>query len=679
MSMTSRRIMKRTTALLLSATMVFSLLALLPSGKKVSAEWTKDASNTFLGSSVITRPSTPSTPERSWSGNYVYYAKYDDTPIRFRVLDPNCNKYGEPTMLLDCDSVLFSTAFNSNSGSLGTSRWLHASVRSWINQAMFLMYYNCFTSTESLALLKTEMDSYSYPESVDSAIRAINPESTPLYGDKIFLLDVEDLTNPNYGYYPDYSVKSNARYKKLDGEYHSWLSRSKYDDSSVFMVKSDATFGNIEKSKTCGISPAMNVQKDSIVFSTLVYGMEGKMNAEYKLTVLSPRELKLQEGKTVTVNSSKISVPYSYEYAANGIYAVITDKEYTENGAKILHYIACDKVSGPDDYRGEGVVSFSVPDDLDKTGWGKDYHVYITAEMRNGKYETDYCSNLVELERSMVGLKKTIDLRDDPFAVDLVTALSLALFSSNNYIQMEVKDSISYIDLDKDGTNDVFIDNSVSPSVLRRLPESNLVGDIYVGDYTIEYLFRFPDCKIPGAATDLTAKAGGKNRVVLSWNAVEGADGYLIYAQKDGKYGYVGMTGGTSFPDIKALDWDYNFYWVFPYAKDSRDKMYPGSCPKYVYAKGVCAPVTNLKASSVNGGVKLTWTASYQAEGYLVYGIVDGKPYGYIGMTTKGTEFVDKTASKTVYNYYWVYPYHKDADGKMIVGLTGKYTYGRAK
>ena len=183
----------------------------------------------------------------------------------------------------------------------------------------------------------------------------------------------------------------------------------------------------------------------------------------------------------------------------------------------------------------------------------------------------------------------------------------------------------------------------------------------------------------PKAVTNLAAAAAGKNRVKLTWTASEGADGYLIYAQKNKQYAYVGMTTmGTTFTDTKAIDSDYNYYWVFPYAKASNGKMAAGGCTKYVFAKGICPAVTNLKAASVKGGVKLTWTASAGAEGYLVYGIVNGQSYKYIGMTTRGTTFTDKTASSTVFNYYWVYPYYKGANGNMIVGLTGKYTYGRA-
>ena len=188
------------------------------------------------------------------------------------------------------------------------------------------------------------------------------------------------------------------------------------------------------------------------------------------------------------------------------------------------------------------------------------------------------------------------------------------------------------------------------------------------------------DVKLPEAVTNLKSVSAGKQKVKLTWDASEGAEGYLIYAQKNGKYGYVGMTTkGTTFTDTKALDTDYNYYWVFPYVTDTNTgKMLPGKCTKYVWAKGVIPAVQNLKASSVKGGVKLTWTEQKDAEGYLVYGQRAGGKYGYVGMTTKGTTFTDAKASKTAYNYYWVFPYHKDGRGNMIVGGTPKYTYGRA-
>lgn len=187
----------------------------------------------------------------------------------------------------------------------------------------------------------------------------------------------------------------------------------------------------------------------------------------------------------------------------------------------------------------------------------------------------------------------------------------------------------------------------------------------------------------------VSATSYGKNQTLIMWENTSGikVDGYLVYAQKNGVYAYCGMLRNVddkynskgSFIDKKAVDSEYNFYWVFPYYTNREGKMIVGQPTNYVYAKGICKAVSNLKAASVQNGVKLTWTKSNGAEGYLVYGKTATGKYGYIGMTNQGTTYIDKNASKKEYNFYWVYPYHKNASGKMIVGGVPKYVYGKAR
>ncbi|MBO7564604.1 MAG: hypothetical protein J6T40_07150 [Clostridiales bacterium] len=181
----------------------------------------------------------------------------------------------------------------------------------------------------------------------------------------------------------------------------------------------------------------------------------------------------------------------------------------------------------------------------------------------------------------------------------------------------------------------------------------------------------------PGTVTGLKATGSGKNRVTLTWTAVSGAQGYLVYGQKSGKYAYVGMTtSGTTFTDTKALDNDYNYYWVFAYVKDASGKMIPGGCQKYVFAKGICPVVPNLKAASTTSGVKLTWSKVNTAAGYLIYGKTNSGTYGYKGMTAS-TTWTDTKAPSNEYSFYWVFAYHKDASGNMVVGGTGSYVYSK--
>ena len=223
------------------------------------------------------------------------------------------------------------------------------------------------------------------------------------------------------------------------------------------------------------------------------------------------------------------------------------------------------------------------------------------------------------------------------------------------------------------------VDVSSCPNVTAYIHSETTVAIEWAKKNNIRY--EIIDESKPYAVESLKAAAYGKNKARLSWDKVENADGYLIYGKhgSDGKYGYIGMTTKNNYYiDKNALDTDYNFYWVYPYKLDDAGKKVVNTSCKYVYAKGICAAVTNLKASSQKGSVKLTWTKSNDAEGYLVYGKTESGKYGYIGMTSK-TSYTDKKASKSEYNFYWVYPYYKNADGKMVVGQTGKYVYGKAK
>ena len=184
----------------------------------------------------------------------------------------------------------------------------------------------------------------------------------------------------------------------------------------------------------------------------------------------------------------------------------------------------------------------------------------------------------------------------------------------------------------------------------------------------------------PAAVTNLKATSAGKNKVKLTWTKSAKAEGYIIYGKTaSGKYGYIGMTSNTSYTHTKASDTEYNFYWVYPYRKDSLGNRVIGKCPSYVYAKGVCLSVTNLKATNQKGSVKISWTKSTGADGYLIYGKTASGKYGYIGMTSNAS-YVDKKASKTQYNFYWVFPYHKNTQGKIVTGQKStSYVYGKAK
>ena len=190
------------------------------------------------------------------------------------------------------------------------------------------------------------------------------------------------------------------------------------------------------------------------------------------------------------------------------------------------------------------------------------------------------------------------------------------------------------------------------------------------------------DVKNSLVLTGLKAVGTGKKKVTLTWDATDGAEGYIIYVKRPGEtiFSYLTMTTkGTTYTDNNAHDNDYNFYRVYPYVVYAGDRVL-GTCPEYAYAKGVTSAVTGITAKGAGKGVvQISWEPSPGAEGYLVYG-KRGKDgvYGYITMTTGATTVNDTKAPDDIYSFYWVFPYHWDDKGNRAIGpVPAKYAYAK--
>lgn len=173
--------------------------------------------------------------------------------------------------------------------------------------------------------------------------------------------------------------------------------------------------------------------------------------------------------------------------------------------------------------------------------------------------------------------------------------------------------------------------------------------------------------------------------VSLAWDAVAGADGYLIYGKTEsGTYGYIGMTTqGTTYTHTGASGSEYNFYWVFAFEYDENNNVIAGPNPYYVYAKAkTLGVVQNIRAQGQTGKVALSWDSVADADGYLIYGKTASGEYGYIGMTTQGTTFNHTGASTTEYNFYWVYAFRYDANNQVdqasMNTISPTYAYAKA-
>ena len=155
---------------------------------------------------------TISSPAGAGQWNYVYYGVYDNNPVKYRVLSASTSDFGGRTMLLDCDSVLFTAAFDTNN----SNDWGNSSIKNELNGNSFLAKNGVFTTAETNAIAnstKAEKNNDHDGNGLWNSEYNSGLRFAKLNGEKIFLLDAVEVTSSVYGYtnniYADgYKIKS---------------------------------------------------------------------------------------------------------------------------------------------------------------------------------------------------------------------------------------------------------------------------------------------------------------------------------------------------------------------------------------------------------------------------------------------------------------------------------------
>jgi len=368
----------------------------------------KTTSNTKLGVNQISNPRIPESEDDKWNGSYVYFGKYEDIPVKYRVLDKNSTLFSEKqTVFLDCDSTLFYADFDSSS-----NVWSNSDIREALNGTAFLEKDGVFTPVEKSSIVASTVAGHPLT-SVNSDAISEFVNYIGLQIDKIFLLDAEDVLNPEYGYYDAMAngpYGSSAPYHpaynwykcelQSPSDFTIWWLRSQdheldYQAVDLFAGGIFYGIGGLQVNGTsAGVAPAMNIDSDRILFSTAVKGTYGALGTEYKLTLLDP-DIQVEVIGDISQDGLKYIVPYNLSGASvkadTKVSYMFTSKVIGEPDNEILAY-------GTLKDEGSQTGSFNPFKGLTGT-WGQDYHVYIFAENVNGTYESDYASAPVELAK----------------------------------------------------------------------------------------------------------------------------------------------------------------------------------------------------------------------------------------------------------------------------------------
>ena len=365
----------------------------------------KDQNNTFrlvkskdvYYASKIDTPYPPSESRHEWMGCYVYFGHYGINPIKFRILAPSTTVYGGSTMFLDSDEVLFKKRFDDDS-----NVWANSELRKYLN-GEFLS--GSFTSVEQSAIAKSKGYGSGKEFQNPSAEYTLFGSDQVEVNDKVFLLSAREVENREYGYsdesgwfandwswdkYPWAHKSVESRYKT--GTY--WWLRSASTRSSVMqgLVK-DSVLDFYYVQNEHGVAPALNVDLSSVLFYTRVSGEDKSAGAEYKLTLKDPSlSIEVQSGKAVTISGRTVKIPYK-AIGMSSRESFRASVWINNDQRKCIYYDAMDGFSGA-----EGTCSFTLPEGLDLSEWGKRYFVEILVEQINGSQTTDYASEMVELD-----------------------------------------------------------------------------------------------------------------------------------------------------------------------------------------------------------------------------------------------------------------------------------------
>ena len=374
-----------------------------------------------------------------WSGSYVYYGTYNNEPVKYRVLDPRTGRFSGnssvPTMLLDCDNILMDRVYNSTLPQGGQSyvdgalTWQDSSIRAFLNGDDFYGNGDVFTALEKNAIAASNIDEHPYSGyggpyhttyttpggstcTVDfhGGIGGNFIFYTPLVNDHVFLLDVEDLCNINYGYTND--LQGDNRVKNpVDGAFavEYWTrtmcqsnnQRAGYVCGPVDDAVTNYHLGgyvNISYvNGTLGVSPAFNVDLSKVVFSSSISGQDNT----HKLTLLDSNiGVTVTEGSVIENDTSyyftvRCSVTDNSTYDPTRVSYVVTNGTWNDEtgwsyGAEVLGY-------GQLGTSLTGVRSFSVSKTVARGSLGSDFHVYVVPEVENSGSATDYAGAPVEL------------------------------------------------------------------------------------------------------------------------------------------------------------------------------------------------------------------------------------------------------------------------------------------
>lgn len=385
------QVLKRTAAFTIAASLIFTALpSAWQSEQCVRAAETRQSM--VMGISAIQAPYGIGT---SWNGDYIYYGNYQGTDLKWRVLDVTGNAGNSSItggILLQANQALSDQrpfedgsdqANEHQQGAVSDNQWIASDIRTWLQGEAYSQFLNDnnFSAKEKAGILRTTKEAGISP--LD------NLKSTGLDQDTMFLLDISDLSNANYGYQitDGFTDSSIGNFWWL----RSTHANAKYDNVIASVLSGGYVYYNFT-GENGAVVPAFNLDASKILFvsdantakNNSLQPVTSTSSHEWKLTLLDTKK-SVSVTSAPTRNGNVIHVPYSYS-GDNGaqLSLMITGSDGT-----IRYYGKAADITSE-----TGSIDFTLPDGFNEYS----DTVSILAEQVNAASRTDYASPLAKVE-----------------------------------------------------------------------------------------------------------------------------------------------------------------------------------------------------------------------------------------------------------------------------------------
>lgn len=374
---------KRVLSVALTAVMVAGAITFIPGGiTEVHAETTPK--NINLGTGGIGNPN--STASDAWTGSKVYYAGKE-----CYVLDKNGALTGGKSsvtnhmLLLTKDVLSMQQKFDDDK-----SDWSTSIIRQNLNDIGKTEASGGFLGTMT-SLEQTAIDATKINSSNTTKLGYDSFPSTETK-DKIFLLDLADVKNANYGFTSDATRAAGSPWWLRSPTNHSYDAAYVVNDGFAHM------YGNFVYVTDCFVRPAFNLNLSAVLFTSASGTSKSSFSQvnntaanTWKLTLKdSSKKVSVTSGQSVTKSGQVVTVPYTYTGSdVSQISIMITDKDRTASDASILYYGALVTTLAT-----TGTGTFTLPE-----GLPEGYKVYMMSEDVKDGNLTDYSSVPVELPK----------------------------------------------------------------------------------------------------------------------------------------------------------------------------------------------------------------------------------------------------------------------------------------